>query len=197
MKNILTLITGLLLACATLSAQNTVYIVDSNPIDNFDGSVLKGKTIKDYKITTSGRGKNAVTIHSITTMSPYTVNGNFFGTALIDSLSKNVMKIKMMTDSIENKAIALPRKTTYIVDGKKVADLNNIDIPSNRVKSVSVIKESGNKDIIIIDTKKEDAELAEFLKSIPGINIAADGKMTINGEPIKKITINGHSYSVK
>ncbi|MBR3075232.1 MAG: hypothetical protein IKH11_05710, partial [Bacteroidales bacterium] len=53
-----------------------------------------------------------------------------------------------------------------------------------------------NVSVIKIETKKEENGLLESLKNLPGVKVEADGSITVNGQPVKKITINGRSYSV-
>lgn len=54
MKKIL-FITVLLLCSVCLWGQQTIYVIDNVTVEHFDGSQLKGKTIGDYQITTTGR----------------------------------------------------------------------------------------------------------------------------------------------
>ena len=49
-------------------SQKTMYIIDSEVV-NFNGQQLKGKLIKNYIIQTIGTGKDATTLHIITTNS--------------------------------------------------------------------------------------------------------------------------------
>ena len=64
MKKIILLSIFLLIGAWTLSAQQTIYIIDNETVENFDGSQLKDRTIRDYKITTKGSGRNAITVHA-------------------------------------------------------------------------------------------------------------------------------------
>ena len=50
--------------------------------------------------------------------------------------------------------------------------------------------------VMNITTKKEKTDWSEFLKTLPGVKVDEDGRITVNGEAIKKITINGRAYSV-
>ena len=80
MKRIILLSLCLIMGAFSLSAQETIYIIDNETVDNFDGSQLIGKSIKDYKISTRGSGRNAITIHSISTSaqpSIFSVSGTF------------------------------------------------------------------------------------------------------------------------
>ncbi len=67
MKKIFLLSICMLIGAWTLYAQQTIYIIDNETVEHFDGSQLKGKYIKNYKITSTGSGRNAVTVHTITT----------------------------------------------------------------------------------------------------------------------------------
>ena len=49
--------------------------------------------------------------------------------------------------------------------------------------------------VIRIQTKRK-AYLLESLKGLPGVKVEADGSISVNGLPVKKITINGRDYSV-
>ena len=96
MKKILLLSICLLIGAWTLSAQQTIYIIDNETVENFDGSQLKVRTIRDYKIT----------------------------------------------------------------------------------------------------TKKNMTDLTKLLKTLPGAKVDAEGRITVNGQAVKRITINGRTYSV-
>lgn len=67
MKKLILISICLTVGAITLSAQKTLYVIDNVTVEHFDGSQLKGKTVSDYKITTSGTGRNAITVHAITT----------------------------------------------------------------------------------------------------------------------------------
>ena len=67
MKRVIILAFSMLLSSAILWGQQTIYVIDNVTVDNFDGSQLKGKNIKDYQITTTGKGAKAITVHAITT----------------------------------------------------------------------------------------------------------------------------------
>ena len=92
MKKIILLSICLLTCLWTLSAQQTLYVIDNETVESFDGTQLKGKTIRDYKITTKGRGRNAITVHSISTSpSIYSISKSF---ARLDSLKMPDLKVK-------------------------------------------------------------------------------------------------------
>ena len=194
----------------TLSAQKTLYVIDNVTVEHFDGSQLKGKTVSDYKITTSGTGRNAITVHAITTTrSAFSYS---FSMPHLDSL-----RIPDMSDFKYFKADTLlfpngigvfkntPRKIVYVIDGKVSEDGNAFrSISPLSIANITVLKDDSseakaygeNVSVIKIETKKEENGLLESLKNLPGVKVEADGSITVNGQPVKKITINGRSYSV-
>ena len=210
MKKIILLSIFLLIGAWTLSAQQTIYIIDNETVENFDGSQLKGKTVSDYKITTSGTGRNAITVHAITTTrSAFSYS---FSMPHLDSL-----RIPDMSDFKSFKADTLlfpngisvfkntPRKIVYVIDGKVSEDGNAFrSISPLSIASITVLKDDSpeakaygeNVSVIKIETKKEENGLLESLKNLPGVKVEADGSITVNGQPVKRITINGRSYSV-
>ena len=194
MKKIILLSICLLIGAWTLSAQQTIYIIDNETVEHFDGSQLKDRTVKDYKITTNGSGRNAITVHAITT-SPlmFSVTGSF--------------KPLEPLMPIDTTAFIMPtyRKIIYIIDGEVHEDASAFNsISPLDIEDITIVKEGspeqkkyGEKVVVMkITTKKEKMDLEEFLKKIPGVEVGADGKITANGQEIKTITINGHTFSV-
>ena len=196
MKKILLLSICLLIGAWTLSAQQTIYIIDNETVENFDGSQLKDRTIRDYKITTKGSGRNAITVHSITTSpSVYSVTGSFSSLKPLAPIDSTVVRIVNPTH----------RKIVYVIDGVPHEDASAFNsISPLDIEDITILKEGSpeqkkygeNVAVMKITTKKEKTDLEEFLKKIPGVEVGPDGKITANGQEIKTITINGHKYSV-
>jgi hypothetical protein len=209
MKKTLLLSTCLLAGVMTAMAQQTLYVIDNATVEHFDGSQLKGKTIRDYKITTKGSGRNAITVHAITTApSAFSLSlphldslklpdFNAFGQFTADTvlLGHGVSVISK-----------LPKKMVYVIDGKRFDDPAAFQsLSSGDIASITVLKEGSpeqlkygeNTSVIMITTKKEKDALTEFFKTLPGAKVEADGTITVNGEPIKRVTINGRAYSVE
>ena len=194
MKKILLLSICLIIGAWTLSAQQTIYIIDNETVENFDGSQLKDKTIKDYKITTRGSGRNAITVHAITTSSSvFSFSGEFRSLEPLSPIDTTIL-IK-----------PTHRKIIYIIDGEVHEDASAFSsISPLDLESVTVVKEGSpehqkyGSDVIVmkITTKKEKTSWAEFLKKLPGVKVDTDGKITVNGQEIKTISINGRTYSV-
>ena len=210
MKKLILLSVCLFAGALTLSAQKTIYIIDNATVEHFDGSQLKGKTVSDYKITTSGTGRNAITVHAITTSrSAFSYS---FSMPHLDSL-----RMPDMSDFNYFKADTLvfpngisvfkntPRKVVYVIDGKVSENGDAFrSISPLSIESITVLKDDSpeakaygeNVSVIKIQTKREENGLLESLKNLPGVKVEADGSITVNGQPVKKITINGRSYSV-
>lgn len=214
MKKIILLSICILASFWSLSAQQTLYVIDNETVESFDGTQLKGKTIRDYKITTKGRGRNAITVHSISTSpSIYSISKSF---ARLDSLKMPDLKVKGVKGFSNLKADTVlfsngvrafnnsDKKIVYVIDGKVYNDASAfLSINPMEIASLSVIKDGSpeqkkygdNVGVIKITTKKS-ADLMDFLKTLPGAVVDSDGKITVNGEPVKKVTINGRTYSV-
>ena len=194
MKKIFALISIILLACCASFAQKVVYVIDDITVDNFDGTQLKGKTIRDYKISGTGKGKNAVTVHSIRTVNIY--KASFAGVALAE------------VEPYPN--------TTYIIDGKtysykegsehlrKVLGSSERTMKSIRTEKKENPDKNGPKILLttIIETQPNKkvlnrSDFNSILTIIPGAKTETDGSVTIDGKRVDHITINGIRYSVK
>ena len=205
MKKIILLSIFLLIGAWTLSAQQTIYIIDNETVENFDGSQLKDvenfdgsqlkdRTIRDYKITTKGSGRNAITVHAITTSSSvFSVTGSF-------------TPLKPLTP-IDSSIVIKPthRKIIYVIDGVPHEDASAFNsISPFDIENITVVKDGSpeqkkygeNVVVMNITTKKEKTDWAEFLKGLPGVTVDEDGKITVNGRAVTTITINGRAYSI-
>ena len=201
MKKIL-FITVLMLCSVCLWGQQTIYVIDNVTVENFDGSQLKGKTIGDYQITTTGKGNKAITVHAITT-----VKRTMRSQIIVNDNGQVIMK----TDTLLNRfgGASLKSETVvpnfvYVVDGKVVEESEVKNLPTKQIQSVTVVKDSeslkqfnldGSSSVVNIITKSEESA-KELLKSLPGAKVEEDGTVTINGQSVKKITINGRNYQV-
>ncbi|MBR6466111.1 MAG: hypothetical protein IKS82_06710 [Bacteroidales bacterium] len=195
MKKILLLTTVILLACCGAFAQKVVYVIDDITVDNFDGSQLKGKIIKDYKISGTGKGKDAVTVHSIRTSSQG--RGSFFGIAT----ATTEPDYPNMSFIIDGKKYGHKEGNDYL---KKVLGSSERTMKSIRSEQKENPDKNGPKILIttIIETQPNQnvlkkSDLNAFLKIIPGAKTEADGSVSIDGKPVEFITINGTRYTVK
>ena len=213
MKKIMLLSICLLIGAWTLSAQQTIYIIDNETVENFDGSQLKNRTVRDYKITQKGSGRNAITVHAITTSpSVYSVSGSFSSLRPLAGIdSRRITDLKGFTFSADSILVShdafkvLNRKIVYIIDGKEAEDASPFNaISPFDIESITVVKDGSpeqlkygdNVTVIKITTNKNKTDLMKYLKTLPGAKVDAEGRITVNGQAVKRITINGRTYSV-
>ncbi len=169
---------ALCFACFTLSAQQTIYVIDNVTVKNFDGSQLQGKTIKDYQISNQGSGKKAVTVHSITTgpstlMMSISPVGESVETPKIIRLGESA---KISEGAVENDGAApkvFIRSTTtsaedpvIVIDGKRFEDASVLkSLDPQQIKSITVLKTKESmkeydapNGVIVIELKDPAAE---------------------------------------
>ena len=187
MKKLILISLCLFAAAVVLHAQNVQYLIDNELVEQFDGSPLKGKTIRDYKISTSGTGRNALIVHAITT-APSVFS--FPVTFSADTLIMRMPHINEFSGS---------NKIVYVIDGEVADESAFRALSPLSIGNVKVLRRDSpearvygeNVAVIQIQTKEVDQELLDKLKKIPGVKVDADGKVTANGEPVNKITVVG------
>ena len=182
MKKYFLLLALCLIPCA-LSTQQVLYVIDNVTVENFDGSQLKGKTIQDYKISRSGSGSKAVTVHSITTGPA--LSWNTAGVKISkeeyeriqESIRQSRKELELSREELEKTKEEFKKKrqslldslyavrpsstTVYIIDGKRVENTSALQgqDPKN-IKSITVLsseaarKTYGADRAIVIETKK-------------------------------------------
>ena len=217
MRRILLAACSLFLAAATLSAQRNLYVIDNVTVDNFDGSQLKGKIIQDYQLSTSGSGKNAITVHSITTLG----NGSRFSVPQLrlrsmEDLSSGLKNLDQLMGTIKDSTFLTSggnrvtlyddsEKVLYVIDGRKCNDNTAFkQLRPTQIESITILKAgTGRKQydtdlpVIVVKTKQPDASLIEWLKKQPGTAVQADGTVRINGESVNSVIVNGQTFPVK
>ncbi len=156
MKKILLLSICLLAGVWTLSAQQTIYIIDNETVENFDGSQLKDKTIRDYKITTKGSGRNAITVHAITTwQSVLSVTGSFKSLEPLAPIDSTVRIINPAKRQIVYVIDGVPHETASAFNSISPLDIDNITVIKDG--SPEQRKYGENIGVIVITTKKRTA----------------------------------------
>ena len=203
MKRVIILAFSMLLSSAILWGQQTIYVIDNVTVDNFDGSQLKGKNIKDYQITTTGKGAKAITVHAITTAPSINV---IFGDYPKDfSLPKDFGKgfhfsVDSLTLSGNSNLLRNPsQKMLYIIDGERTEDVSALQkLSSARIKKIQMYKGGTTREkfdtdlpVMVIETRDLEQDLNEVLKMFPNVKVSEDGTITVDGKPIKKVTIAG------
>ena len=126
------------LQAAPLAVADTLnhYVIDNQSIRQFDGSMLVGKTIASYQITTVANGKDVIRIHEINTEG-----------------GRPAFQASLTYDP------------AYVLDGKQIQKAEFEKLNPDAIKSMSVIKDGSREDVkkyvgwengvILIETKKD------------------------------------------
>ena len=168
---------ALCLACFTLSAQQNIYVIDNVTVENFDGSQLQGKTIKDYHISKQGSGKKAVTVHAITTaptdvtVSVSPIGGPIDSPIIIRRSDASDVSEVTVTEkdlpqakvTIRSYAGSSDKDPVLIIDAKRYDDTSVLKtIDPKQIKSITVLKDEATikafdapNGVIIVDLKKD------------------------------------------
>ena len=190
MKRIIILTISLIVSSVCLWGQPTIDVIDNVTVDNFDGSQLKGKNIKDYQITTTGKGAKAITVHAITTAP--SVNAFFGDFPKQFSADSIILGNSFMRRNLSQKML-------YIIDGEQTEDVSALQkLSSARIKKIQMYKGGATREkfgtdlpVMVIETRDLEQDLNEVLKLFPNVKVLEDGTITVDGKPIKKVTIAG------
>ena len=141
-----------------------------------------------------------------------------FATASVTVKGENTPFKYTLTDDKGDATLTKLKKGTYILKAelmgyktysKEVFVDKNIDLgvikmaEDAEVLDAARVSDVGNPIVIKKDTVEYNASsfktsendmLEQLLKKLPGVEVAADGSITANGETIKKITIDGKTF---
>ena len=141
-----------------------------------------------------------------------------FATASVTVKGEQTPLKYTLTDDKGDATITKLKKGTYILRAelmgyktytKEILVEKNIDLGTIKLQEdaevldAARVSDVGNPIIIKKDTVEYNASsfktsdndmLEQLLKKLPGIEVAADGSITANGETIKKITIDGQTF---
>lgn len=170
-----------LLACNTAFAQS-IYSIRLRLVD--------AKTNEPVAFATA-----SVTVKGETSPLKYTLSD--------DSGNASIVKLKKATYVLKAELMGYKTHTQEIVLEKNV-DLGDIRMAEDvEVLEAAKVTDIGNPIVIKKDTVEYNASsfktsdndmLEQLLKKLPGVEVAADGSITANGETIKKITIDGKTF---
>ena len=120
-----------------------------------------------------------------------------YGAVVIDFVKKGtyILKAELLGYKTVEKEITITNTTLDL--GKIIMETDRQQLEAAKVSAI------GNAILIKKDTIEYNASsfkttdndvLEDLLKKLPGVEIAEDGGITVNGETIKKITINGKTF---
>ena len=120
-----------------------------------------------------------------------------------DKGDASITKLKKGTYILRAELMGYKTYTKEVVLDKNI-DLGTIKLQEDaEVLDAARVSDVGNPIVIKKDTVEYNASsfktsdndmLEQLLKKLPGIEVAADGSITANGEAIKKITIDGKTF---
>ena len=100
-----------------------------------------------------------------------------------------LMGYKPITTELEIKDV-LDLGTLKMADDKEVLDAANVSAVGN---PIVIKKDTVEFNATSFKTTDNDV-LEDLLKKLPGVEVAEDGSVTVNGQTIKKITIEGKTF---
>lgn len=152
---------------ATAADTSSVYIIDGEKVENFDGSQLVGKTIVRYSTGTAGK---SVKLHLIyTTDSDKKLDFNVItipgdGLTILREADAPSVTVSRIADSVH---VFNSQSIIYVLDGKKASVQEFMKLKADKIKSIEIYKDkeqfkeqfkkygadSANA-VIVIDTKR-------------------------------------------
>lgn len=183
-KNWLLTLFGLLLVSMPIAAQT--HTIQGHVVNLANGELLEMTTIRLFSY--SADGKDSTLVHGVQT----DMNGAFFLKARNGSYGLIVSNVGYF-----------PKKIAVRVDGKDV-NLRSISLKED-VQTLGEVQVRGTAAEMTVrgDTLEynasaykvnENAMVEDLLKKMSGVQVDADGKVTINGEEVKAVRIDGKKF---
>ena len=186
--------------CATAMVTNaqivkkdtvTMYVINGEHIRNFNGSQLRGKTIRTYFIDTTD-WKNGILIgHAITTTDAKPIPGQGIRITKLDEtdLNPNIVAGKLSDSDV---AAGMPM---FVVDGTEVpsttsapSDINTIEIFEPNSPEALKYGERGKNGVMIIKTKSGNS-IVNTLYIIDGKKSTEADMKALDPNKIKSIEV--------
>ena len=175
---------GLLLVSMPIAAQT--HTIQGHVVNLANGELLEMTTIRLFSY--SADGKDSTLVHGVQT----DMNGAFFLKARNGSYGLIVSNVGYF-----------PKKIAVRVDGKDV-NLRSIALKED-VQTLGEVQVRGTAAEMTVrgDTLEynasaykvnENAMVEDLLKKMSGVQVDADGKVTINGEEVKAVRIDGKKF---
>lgn len=181
MKNLLVVAT--LLFVTLLSAQSQSFKISGTLISEEDKTILESATVYLERVKDS-------------TLVTYTISdadGKFQLEEKTPDTKLNLL-ISYVGYQPFKKSIKLDKHTIDLGTIKMQIDANALDAVLVKSRAPITIK----KDTLEFNVKsfktKEDANVEDLLKVLPGVEIDEDGKITVNGKSVNKILVNGKPF---
>ena len=180
MKVLRITIFGLLFFTVSLSAQRSI---QSSVFDAKNGQAIEMATVRLLKQKDSALVQGAQTDMKGGFTLPKVRSGNYI--LVVSSVGYHDYKRNI---TMENKDLIL--KAIQLKENVKL--LNELEVKGTAAQLV-VKGDTVEYNAAAFKTQ-ENAAVEELLKKLPGVEISADGKITVNGEDIKKIRVDGKKF---
>ena len=180
MKVLRIIIFSLLFFTVSLSAQRSI---QSSVFDAKNGQAIEMATVRLLKQKDSALVQGAQTDMKGGFTLPKVRSGNYI--LLVSSVGYHDYKRNI---TMENKDLIL--KAIQLNENIKL--LNELEVKGTAAQLV-VKGDTVEYNAAAFKTQ-ENAAVEELLKKLPGVEISADGKITVNGEDIKKIRVDGKKF---
>ena len=180
MKVLRIIIFSLLFFTVSLSAQRSI---QSSVFDAKNGQAIEMATVRLLKQKDSALVQGAQTDMKGGFTLPKVRSGNYI--LLVSSVGYHDYKRNI---TMENKDLIL--KAIQLNENVKL--LNELEVKGTAAQLV-VKGDTVEYNAAAFKTQ-ENAAVEELLKKLPGVEISADGKITVNGEDIKKIRVDGKKF---
>ena len=180
MKVLRIIIFSLLFFTVSLSAQRSI---QSSVFDAKNGQAIEMATVRLLKQKDSALVQGAQTDMKGGFTLPKVRSGNYI--LVVSSVGYHDYKRNI---TMENKDLIL--KAIQLNENVKL--LNELEVKGTAAQLV-VKGDTVEYNAAAFKTQ-ENAAVEELLKKLPGVEISADGKITVNGEDIKKIRVDGKKF---
>ena len=177
---VLRIIFSLLFFTVSLSAQRSI---QSSVFDAKNGQAIEMATVRLLKQKDSALVQGAQTDMKGGFTLPKVRSGNYI--LVVSSVGYHDYKRNI---TMENKDLIL--KAIQLNENVKL--LNELEVKGTAAQLV-VKGDTVEYNAAAFKTQ-ENAAVEELLKKLPGVEISADGKITVNGEDIKKIRVDGKKF---
>lgn len=174
------IILSLLVFTVSLSAQRSI---QSSVFDAKNGQAIEMATVRLLKQKDSALVQGAQTDMKGAFTLPKVKSGNYI--LVISSVGYHEYKRNL---TMENKDLIL--KNIQLNENVKL--LNELEVKGTAAQLV-VKGDTVEYNATAFKTQ-ENAAVEELLKKLPGVEVTSDGKITVNGEEIKKIRVDGKKF---
>lgn len=174
------IILSLLVFTVSLSAQRSI---QSSVFDAKNGQAIEMATVRLLKQKDSALVQGAQTDMKGAFTLPKVKSGNYI--LVISSVGYHEYKRNLTMD---NKDLIL--KNIQLNENVKL--LNELEVKGTAAQLV-VKGDTVEYNATAFKTQ-ENAAVEELLKKLPGVEVTSDGKITVNGEEIKKIRVDGKKF---